>query len=92
MADILTFQTEDEAFYRSFVRNNLPDRQTRDIIDDLKHVRMLGEDDAIPRGVLFAELAVKSEGQSPGTGPAPMSHPAGDEDASAQTRHGPERN
>jgi hypothetical protein len=61
MADILNFQTEDAAFYRRFVAEHLPDRRTQDIINDLKPLRMLGEEDAIARGVLFAELAVKAE-------------------------------
>ena len=61
MADILPFQTEAQAFYQRFAREHLPDRRTQDIINDLKPLRMLGEEDAIARGVLFAELAVKSE-------------------------------
>lgn len=65
MADILTFQTADEKFYRNFVSENLPDRPTQDIINDLKPLRMIGEEDAIARGVLFAELAVKASRVQP---------------------------
>ena len=61
MADIITFQTEDQAFYRRYVRENLPERRTQDIIADLKPLRMLGDEDAVLRGVLFAELALKGE-------------------------------
>jgi hypothetical protein len=60
-ADILPFQTEDAAFYQRFVRDNLPARPTQDIIGDLKPLRMLGDEDAIGRNLLFAELAVKAE-------------------------------
>ena len=65
MADIIPFQTEAEAFYRQFAREHLPERRTQDIIADLKPLRMLGEADAITRGVLFAELAVKAERRLP---------------------------
>ncbi len=65
MADILPFQSESEAFYQQFAREHLPERRTQDIINDLKPVRMLGDQDTIARGVLFAELAVMGErGQS----------------------------
>ena len=60
MADILPF-SEDEAFYRRFVTEHLPDRRTQDIIGDLLPLRMLGDEDAVARSVLFAELAVKAE-------------------------------
>lgn len=58
MADILEFPTRDDAFYRRFAREYMPERRTRDIIDDLKPLLMLGDADAVMRGVLFAELAV----------------------------------
>ena len=58
---VLEFQTADQAFYRRFVAEHLPDRRTQDIINDLKPQRMLGQEDAVARGVLFAELAVKAE-------------------------------
>lgn len=58
---VLEFQTTDQAFYRQYVRAHLPERCTQEIIDDLKPLRMLGGEDAVMRGVLFAELAVKSE-------------------------------
>lgn len=61
MADILPFQSESAAFYRRFAREHLPERPTQDIIADLKPLRMLGDEDAVLRGVLFAELAVKGE-------------------------------
>ena len=59
MADIIPFQTEDTAFYRRFVREHLPERRTQEIIADLRSLRMLCDEDAVLRGVLFAELAVK---------------------------------
>ncbi len=55
--------TEGEAFYRRFVREHLPERRTQEIIADLKPLQMLGEPEAIARGVLFAESAVKAEGR-----------------------------
>ena len=61
MADILDFQSADQLFYRDFVREHIPDRRTQGIIADLKMLPMTGEDAAVMRGVLFAELAVKSE-------------------------------
>ena len=60
MADILIFPTPDEALYRHFVLGFRPDRPTQDIINDLKPLRMTGEEDAVARDVLFAELAVKA--------------------------------
>jgi hypothetical protein len=57
--------TTDAAFYRRFVREHLPNRRTQDIIADLKPLRMLGDQDAIARAVLFAELAVKAERGQP---------------------------
>jgi hypothetical protein len=65
MADILHFQTEADAFYRRFVTEHLHERRTQDIIDDLKPLHLLGDEDAIARGVLFAELAVKAERNCP---------------------------
>lgn len=65
MTNILPFQTDDQTFYRRFVRDTLPEHRTQDIINDLKPLRMHGEEDAILRGVLFAELAVKSERVQP---------------------------
>ena len=61
MADIIPFHAKDAAFYRRYVREYLPERPTREIINDLKSLRMLGDEDAVLRGVLFAELAVKGE-------------------------------
>ena len=61
MADIIPFSADDADFYRRYVRDHLPDRPTRDILNDLRPVRMLGDADAVLRGVLFAELAVKGE-------------------------------
>ena len=60
MTNILIFQTSDEALYRRFVREIRPDRPTQEIINDLKPLWMIGEDDAVARGMLFAELAVKA--------------------------------
>jgi hypothetical protein len=56
---VLEFQTPEEAFYRHFAREHLPARRTQDIFNDIKKLRMLGEEDAVLRGVLFAELAVR---------------------------------
>ena len=61
MADIIPFKTEDAAFYRRYVREHMPERRTQDIINDLKPLRMLGEEDADRRDMLFAELAAKGE-------------------------------
>ena len=65
MADVIPFHAEDAAFYRRYVREHLPERKTHEIIKDLKPLRMLGEEDAVLRSVLFAELVVKSEGVFP---------------------------
>lgn len=60
MADILTFETPAEAFYKRLALRQ-PERPTQDIIDDLKPLRMTGVEDAFARNILFAELAVKAE-------------------------------